>query len=105
VVEHGTVEQIFNDPRHPYTEGLLRAIPRLGQNTRRLTVIPGTVPPPTAWPDGCRFHTRCPYAWEKTTRDQPDLFPVAGDPTRLSRCWLEQYPEHRVAKETLEARP
>jgi oligopeptide/dipeptide ABC transporter ATP-binding protein len=95
VVEHGTVDQIFNDPRHPYTEGLLRAIPRLGQNTKRLAVIPGTVPPPTSWPGGCRFHTRCPYKWEKTEREMPDLFPVNGDPTRLSRCWLEKYPEHR----------
>jgi peptide/nickel transport system ATP-binding protein/oligopeptide transport system ATP-binding protein len=97
VVEHGTVEQIFNDPRHPYTEGLLRAIPRLGQNTDRLAVIPGTVPPPTSWPQGCRFHTRCPYAWDKTEREMPDLFQVDGDPTRLSRCWLEKYPEHRTA--------
>ena len=98
VVEHGTVDQIFNDPRHPYTEGLLRAIPRLGQDTHRLAVIPGTVPPPTAWPTGCRFHTRCPYAWEKTVRDQPELFQVDGDPTRLSRCWLEKFPERRTAQ-------
>jgi peptide/nickel transport system ATP-binding protein/oligopeptide transport system ATP-binding protein len=97
VVEHGTVDQIFNDPRHPYTEGLLRAIPRLGQDTERLAVIPGTVPPPTNWPTGCRFHTRCPYKWEKTEREMPDLFEVNGDPTRLSRCWLEKYPERRTA--------
>ncbi len=97
VVEHGTVEQIFNDPRHPYTEGLLRAIPRLGQNTKRLAVIPGTVPPPTAWPTGCRFRTRCPYTWPLTEESMPDLFPVADDPTRLSRCWLEKYPERRTS--------
>jgi oligopeptide/dipeptide ABC transporter ATP-binding protein len=95
VVESGTVEQIFNDPHHPYTEGLLRAIPRLGQDTERLAVIPGVVPPPTAWPSGCRFRTRCPYSWPLTAEEMPDLFPINGDPTRMSRCWLEKYPEHR----------
>jgi oligopeptide/dipeptide ABC transporter ATP-binding protein len=95
VVEQGTVDQIFNNPRHPYTEGLLRAIPRLGQNTKRLAVIPGTVPPPTAWPTGCRFLTRCPYTWEKTVEEMPDLLPIEGDPQHESRCWLEKYPEHR----------
>ncbi|MEO5509156.1 MAG: ABC transporter ATP-binding protein [Longimicrobiales bacterium] len=96
VVEHGTVEQIFSDPRHPYTEGLLRAIPRLGQNTKRLAVIPGTVPSPSAWPTGCRFRTRCPYTFPLTAEEMPELFEVDGDPARLSRCWLEKYPEHRV---------
>ena len=95
VVEQGTVEEIFNNPRHPYTEGLLRAIPTLGQDADRLAVIPGTVPPPVAWPDGCRFHTRCPYAWDLTKEEQPQLFEVNGNAQHLSRCWLEQYPERR----------
>src|SRR5690606_30058878 len=64
VMEQGTVEQIFRDPRHPYTEGLLAAIPRLGEPVERLRVIPGNVPGPTAWPQACRFHPRCPYGWD-----------------------------------------
>src|SRR5690606_7165846 len=55
VVEHGAVEQIFRDPRHPYAEGLLHAVPGLGRRQERLAVIPGTVPSPLNWPIGCRF--------------------------------------------------
>ncbi len=88
VVEHGTVEQIFADPRHPYTQGLLRAIPRLGsQEAGELAVIPGRVPPPTAWPQGCRFRGRCPYEFEKCP-EHPPLFEVASG--HVSRCWLEE---------------
>ena len=94
VVEEGTVEQIFRDPRHPYTQGLMRAIPRLGRTTDRLAVIPGVVPSPTQWPAGCRFADRSPYAWELTEREEPDLFDVA--PGHRARCWLEKFPERRT---------
>jgi oligopeptide/dipeptide ABC transporter ATP-binding protein len=94
VVEQGTVETIFADPRHPYTQGLLQSIPRLGQKLERLAVIPGTVPNPINWPIGCRFHTRCPYAWDLCVREHPPLFePVPG---HLDRCWLEKNPERRA---------
>ena len=93
VVEEGSVKDIFQDPRHPYTEGLMRAIPRLGHRRERLEVIQGIVPPATNWPEGCRFSTRCKYAWEKTTEDHPELFDVS--PTHRSRCWLEKFPERR----------
>ncbi len=87
VVEEGTVEQIFADARHPYTQGLLRAIPRLGARSKELAVIPGRVPPPTAWPQGCRFRGRCDYEFEKCP-EPPPLFEVG--PGHASRCWLEQ---------------
>ena len=93
VVEHGTVEQIFRDPRHPYTEGLLRAMPRVGERRERLAVIPGTVPPPTDWPSGCRFHDRCPYAWERTEKEHPPLYEI--EPGHFSRCHLAEEPERR----------
>jgi oligopeptide/dipeptide ABC transporter ATP-binding protein len=103
IVEEGTVEQIFRDPRHPYTEGLLQALPRLGERAERLAVIPGTVPAATAWPVGCRFHTRCAYGWELCVRAHPELMLCpdaaaqdAGTQHR-SRCWLEQHPERRAA--------
>ena len=98
VVEHGTVEQIFRDPRHPYTEGLLKAVPRLGVKQESLAVIPGTVPPPTNWPIGCRFHARCPYGWDLCVKEGPPLLPIRNDPdpARVARCWLEQHPERRA---------
>jgi peptide/nickel transport system ATP-binding protein len=96
VVEQGTVEQIFRDPRHPYTEGLLQSVPRLGVPQDSLAVIPGTVPPPTRWPVGCRFHARCPYGWEKCVNEAPPLLPTRVDPSREARCWLEEHPERRA---------
>jgi peptide/nickel transport system ATP-binding protein len=95
VVEHGTVEQIFSEPRHPYTEGLLKAVPRLGVKQDKLAVIPGTVPSPTEWPIGCRFHTRCPYGWDLCVKEAPPLMPTKVDPGRTARCWLEEHPARR----------
>jgi peptide/nickel transport system ATP-binding protein len=60
VVEFATVEDLFDRPRHPYTEGLFRSIPRLGAHSERLETIPGTVPNPARFPTGCKFHPRCP---------------------------------------------
>jgi peptide/nickel transport system ATP-binding protein len=93
VVEQGPVQDIFTDPRHPYTQGLLEAIPRIDRRVERLAVIPGTVPSPTHWPIGCRFHTRCPYGWDLCVREMPELFEPG--PGRAARCWLEQHPERR----------
>jgi peptide/nickel transport system ATP-binding protein len=96
IVEEGPVAEIFGNPRHPYTEGLLKAIPRLGERADRLAVIPGTVPSATAWPVGCRFHTRCPYGWDLCVKQHPDLLDVQGRSDHRSRCWLEKYPERRT---------
>ena len=60
IVEHGPVAKILRNPRHPYTQGLLAAVPRLdAPKNAPLADIPGTVPPPTDWPTGCAFHPRC----------------------------------------------
>ncbi len=95
IVEEAPVEHLFRDPRHPYTQGLLRAVPRIGRAADALTGIPGTVPSSTAWPDGCRFHPRCAFAWEPCRSDEPPLLEV--DAARRSRCWLETHPERRTA--------
>jgi len=93
VVEEAPVRELFAHPHHPYTEGLLHAMPRLGGGQERLAVIPGTVPAPTAWPSGCRFRERCPYAWERCEQEPPPLYQIA--PGHTSRCHLAVEPERR----------
>jgi peptide/nickel transport system ATP-binding protein len=97
VVEEGTVEDIFHRPAHPYTQGLLAAVPRPDEKGGRLAVIPGTVPPPTRWPRGCRFRDRCPYAWELCAEEQPGLLAAGG--SQRARCWLVEHPERRAEVE------
>lgn len=78
VVEEGTASDIFHHPRHPYTHGLLRSTPRLGQVVARLHVIPGVVPNPMFMPTGCKFNNRCEYATEKCRQEEPQLATVDG---------------------------
>ncbi len=91
VVERASVGQLFAVAQHPYTQGLMSAMPRLNQRTERLATIPGVVPPSTAWPSGCRFRDRCPYSWERCEREHPPLYTVALD--HESRCHLAVEPE------------
>lgn len=74
VAEVGGVREIFKSPLHPYTEGLMKAIPRSDEDLLRLEEIPGTVPNLIHPPSGCRFHPRCPYAKEYCTEVKPSLF-------------------------------
>jgi oligopeptide/dipeptide ABC transporter ATP-binding protein len=90
IVERAPVKELFRNPRHPYTRGLLEAMPRLGRQRDRLTVIPGTVPPPTRWPSGCRFRDRCAHAWSRCESDAPPEYPVTGD--HAARCHLVDEP-------------
>ena len=96
VVEEARVEALFAEPHHPYTEGLLHAMPRVGRKQQRLAVIPGSVPPPTAWPTGCRFRDRCPYAWERCANEHPPLYQIGAG--HVSRCHLAEEPERRMRK-------
>jgi oligopeptide/dipeptide ABC transporter ATP-binding protein len=73
VVETGPVARVFEAPAHPYTEALLRSIPALNTEATRLPAIPGTVPVPSAWPAGCRFHPRCAQAEAACTLALPEL--------------------------------
>ena len=85
VVERGTVEEIFGDPRHPYTRGLLASLPALDDPGRRLQPIPGTGPAPTDWPEGCRFRDRCPMAEARCA--EPQGLVDLGREDRTARCW------------------
>jgi peptide/nickel transport system ATP-binding protein len=93
VVEEATTADLFARAHHPYTEGLLGAMPRVGGGSDRLATIPGTVPAPTAWPAGCRFRDRCPYSWERCEAEHPPLYQIGGGHT--SRCHLADEPERR----------
>ncbi|HEY5632657.1 MAG TPA: ABC transporter ATP-binding protein [Burkholderiaceae bacterium] len=78
IVEQGPVEAIFEDPQHPYTVGLLGSLPSLGRREGRLATIPGSVPPPSQWVQGCRFASRCPLADPQCALRQPALGEVAA---------------------------
>jgi oligopeptide/dipeptide ABC transporter ATP-binding protein len=86
VVESGTVEQIFDGPNHPYTEGLKAAIPKLGERVERLATIPGTVPSPYEEIVGCPFQNRCPYVMDVCRREFPRLYAVGTG--HEARCFL-----------------
>jgi oligopeptide/dipeptide ABC transporter ATP-binding protein len=96
VVEEAPVQALFSTPSHPYTEGLLSAMPQLGRERDRLTTIAGSVPPPSALPSGCTFRDRCPYAYERCAVEEPALYQVG--PAHRARCHLVQEPEQRVLR-------
>jgi len=96
IVEEASVGELFAQPHHPYTEGLLNAMPKVGQERERLETIPGTVPPPTAWPSGCRFHDRCAYAWDRCAAEHPPLYQIGAG--HISRCHLADEPQRRADK-------
>jgi oligopeptide/dipeptide ABC transporter ATP-binding protein len=96
IVEEAPVRELFKAAHHPYTEGLLAAMPQVGQERERLATIPGSVPPPTAWPKGCRFHDRCPYAWERCLEEHPPLYQIGTG--HVSRCHLADEPERRAGR-------
>jgi oligopeptide/dipeptide ABC transporter ATP-binding protein len=98
IVEDAETAQLFARPSHPYTEGLMAAVPALDERKERLRSVPGQVPPATAWPAGCRFHPRCPHAWEKCRSEAPKLLEVA--PGHKARCWLVKEPQRRGKGET-----
>ena len=85
MVESGRVEQIFDAPRHPYTQALLASIPKLGDPSARLVAIEGQPPDLSALPGGCSFHPRCPKAMERCR--EGEVPEVVTDGHR-SRCWL-----------------
>ena len=91
VVEEAGVMDLFDRPFHPYTQGLLRSIPRLGAGVRgraqRLKEIPGTVPPLTGIIRGCKFADRCPKVFSRCKEKHPGLFTI--DKGHRARCWLE----------------
>jgi len=94
-VEKAPVEELYYDPKHPYSVGLMSSIPRIGDTRERLQTIPGTMPDLVDVPTGCSFHPRCPYAEEACTRKDPVLVDpetgheASGDPDEHAAACLE----------------
>jgi len=85
VAEIGPVRNVVMSPHHPYTRGLMGAIPHVGHNAERLTQIDGAMPRLTAIPQGCAFNPRCPDVFDRCRVDRPDL--LEGGTSRAA-CWL-----------------
>ncbi len=86
IVEIGPSENLYLNPRHPYTQKLLGAIPRLKKKVERLEFIPGAPPNLIHPPSGCRFHPRCPYRFEPCDKEEPPFIEV--EPGHYVRCHL-----------------
>ena len=87
IVESGTVLDVFKRMQHPYTQGLFSSIPKIQEEVDRLIPIPGLMPDPTNLPEGCKFCTRCPYADDRCSKDEPALYEVSqGHLVRCFRC-------------------
>lgn len=78
VIEFASLEQLFRNPRHPYTLGLFGSIPNLTEDVDRLKPITGLMPDPTALPSGCPFHPRCPHATDLCSKEEPKVVDIDG---------------------------
>jgi peptide/nickel transport system ATP-binding protein len=85
VVERCAAERLFAEPQHPYTIGLLGSIPRLHLEQERLSAIEGVVPDAAAFPQGCRFHPRCPFAVDRCRMEIPPLMNISEN--HQAACW------------------
>lgn len=98
VVEEADVISLFTNPKHPYTQGLMKSIPSLDSEEKRLYSIKGNVPIPGSLKGGCSFAPRCDFAMELCRKEIPQLEEV--EPGHLSRCWLHQTMEEGTQDET-----
>ncbi|MEQ9815041.1 MAG: ABC transporter ATP-binding protein, partial [Azospirillaceae bacterium] len=88
IVELAPVADLFARPTHPYTEALMRSIPRFDRETRKLETIGGRVPAIDRMPRGCRFAPRCPLREPRCEAESPPLDPVADGSAHHARCWV-----------------
>lgn len=88
IVEKGSLEDVFDHPTHPYTNGLFGALPSMNDNAERLSPIAGMPPDPTNLPTGCYFHPRCPYATEACKQGDVPVFEVS--PGHVVKCHMQK---------------
>lgn len=86
VIEEAPVKELFNDPKHPYTKGLIQSVPDIRKKEDRLYSIAGNVPIPGTLKQGCRFAARCEQRFERCTLENPELYHTSG--TQKARCFL-----------------
>lgn len=99
IIELGSSDDIFYRPRHPYTLGLIRAVPKVSGDFAELFSIPGSPPDLIDLPSGCKFHPRCPFASERCTREEPELETVG--PEHFAACWHWDQVEAELAENPL----
>ena len=85
IIERGSVDRIFNNPSHPYTQGLFNSLPSLETTARRLKPIKGLMPDPSNLPEGCRFCERCDYATERCAKAAPEVTEI--EPGHFVKCY------------------
>lgn len=102
MVEIGKTEDIFYRPRHPYTLGLIRAVPTVTGGFEELSSIPGSPPDLIHLPSGCKFHPRCPFATDQCIQQEPEL-QVVGD-QHAAACWHWQAVEQEIERSSLRGR-
>lgn len=90
IVEEAPVEELFAAPTHPYTQGLIASVPKLGSQVKSLPSIPGSVPDLSVMPEGCKFAPRCKYAQKICKTKEPKLVQLAGSPEHKCRCFLKE---------------
>lgn len=88
IMEEATVKDLFKKPMHPYTVGLMKCIPRIDSAVDKLYSIPGYIPHPSQFPDGCRFNDRCEHATDKCREKMPELIEIQEG--HKVRCWQYQ---------------
>jgi peptide/nickel transport system ATP-binding protein len=94
IAEIGPVADVIHKPQHPYTVGLMGSIPSLAQESDRLAQIDGSMPRLTAIPTGCAFHPRCSKAFDRCSRERPDLMPAG---VSMAACWLHDAGARKAA--------
>lgn len=101
IVEHAPTEQLFSDPKHPYTKGLLNSLPRIYEDQDELATIEGNVPSPYNLPEGCRFASRCGHREAICDRKLPELIEQSNGVK--VRCWMytDQWALHGEKEEVL----
>lgn len=97
IVEEAPVQELFATPKHPYTQGLIASVPKLGSGVTSLPSIPGSVPDLSMMPAGCKFAPRCSKACDRCHQTEPPLFNLKDG--RQSRCWLAESEAVQPAEE------